>query len=164
MPPKLREFLQRWVITTVAVLIAEHIVKGIHYDNWRGLLIATLVLGLLNAFLRPLLLVMTIGALGLLNVVLGLRLALRTLLLQLLLLGCLLLAINAALLLLVGKLVNTFHVEGFPAAFWGGLIIGSVTLALNSLTGTGHARVEIHRGPPRSPSDKSDGGGPFIDV
>src|SRR5438874_7325940 len=53
MPKQLKEFLQRWLITTVAVLVATHIVHGIHYDNWQGLIVATLVLGLLNAFLRP---------------------------------------------------------------------------------------------------------------
>ena len=165
MPPKLKDFLQRWSITTVAVLLAAHTITGLHYDHGRGLLVATLLLGLLNAFLRPLLILATIGVLGVLNFVLGLRVAMRTLLLQLLLLGVLLLAINAALLLLVGHLVKTFHVDDFRAAFWGGLLIGAVTLALNSLTRSGQARVEFHRGPNRPPANKSDdGGGPVIDV
>jgi putative membrane protein len=165
MPPRLRVFLQRWVITTVAVLIAELIVKGIGYDNWRGLLIATLLLGLMNAFLRPLLIFVTIGALGLLNFILGVRIAMATLLLQILFLGFLLLAINAVLLLLVGRLVRTFHVNGFWPAFWGGLVIGIVTLGLNSLTKTGNARVEFHRGPGRPPSRRpDDDDGPVIDI
>src|SRR3954471_7333947 len=48
MSTKLKEFLQRWLITTVAVLVATQVVKRIHYDNWQGLLAATLLLGFLN--------------------------------------------------------------------------------------------------------------------
>src|SRR5262249_30187836 len=139
------EFLQRWLITTVAVLIATHVVKGIHYESWQGLLVATLVLGLLNAFLRPLLMLLS---LPLLIVTLGLFT----------------LVINAVLLYLVGQL-KFFHVDNFGAAFWGALIISVVTLILNSLTGTGNSRVEFRRGKPRSRGPGSDpGNGPVIDV
>ena len=165
MPPKLKEFLQRWAITTVAVLAAAYFIRGIHYDNWRGLLIATLVLGLLNAFLRPLLLFATVGLLGAFNVMLGLRVALVTLPLQILSFGFFLLVINAALLLFAGNLVSSFHVDGFWTAFKGGLVISIVSLMLNSLTGAGNARIQIQRGKPRTPGDKSDpGDGPVIDV
>jgi len=165
MPPKLKEFLQRWAITTVAVLAAAYIVSGIHYDNWIGLLIATLVLGLLNAFLRPLLVLATVGVLGAFNVMLGLRAALVTLPLQILSFGFFLLVINAALLLFAGQLVSSFQVDGFWTAFKGGLVISIVSLLLNSLTGSGNARIQVHRGKPRTPGDKSDpGDGPVIDV
>ena len=147
MPGQLKEFLQRWVITTVAVLVAEHIVPGIHYDTWYGLLIATLVLGLLNAFLKPLLLLLS---LPLLVVTLGLFT----------------LVINALLLYLVGSLMEDFRVDSFGAAFIGGLIISLVSLALHSLTGTGAARIRVRRGRGRSGSDGPDdpGNGPVIDV
>ena len=165
MPPKLKEFLQRWAITTVAVLAAAYLISGIHYDNWTGLLIATLVLGLLNAFLRPLLLFATVGVLGAFNVMLGLRVALVTLPLQIVSFGFFLLVINAALLLFAGKLVSSFHVDGFWTAFKGGLVISIASLILNSLTGSGNARIQIQRGKPRIPGDKSDpGDGPVIDV
>jgi putative membrane protein len=165
MPPKLKEFLQRWAITTVAVLVAAAIISGIRYDNWLGLLIATLVLGLMNAFLRPLLVFATVGVLGAFNVMLGLRAALVTLPLQILSFGFFLLVINAALLLFAGHLVSSFQVDGFWTAFKGGLVISIVSLLLNSLTGTGHARIQIQRGKPRTPGDKSDpGDGPVIDV
>ena len=165
MPPKLKEFLQRWAITTVAVLAAAYFVSGIHYDNWIGLLVATLVLGLLNAFLRPLLVFATVGVLGAFNVMLGLRAALVTLPLQILSFGFFLLVINAALLLFAGKLVPSFQVDGFWTAFKGGLIISVVSLLLNSLTGSGNARIQVQRGKPRTPGDKSGpGDGPVIDV
>ena len=159
-----RQFLQRWAITTLAVLVAEQVVPGIQYDNWGGLLVATLLLGILSAMLRPLLIVATVGVMGALNFVLGIRMALLTLPLQIGLFAFFLLAINAMLLLLVGEFVESFHVRGFWPAFWGGLIIGAVTLTLNSLTKSGDTRVVFRRGPEKPPSDKPGGGGPIIDI
>lgn len=143
MPKPLKEFLARWAITTVAVLVAAHVVKGIHYDTWVALLVATLTLGLLNAFLRPLLLWL---ALPLLLVTLGLFTF----------------VINAALLYFVGHLIRGFHVDSFWAAFWGGLVISLVSLPLNLLTGTGGTRLEVRRR--ASPRKPDDGDGPVIDV
>lgn len=145
MPAPLKEFLQRWIIITVAVLVTSHIVPGIHYDNWQGLLIATLILGLLNAFLKPLLLFLSLP-------------------LVIVTFGLFTVVINAVLLYLVGRL-KYFHVDSFWAAFWGALIISIVSLVLNSLTRTGNSRIEFRRGRPGPPSNKSDdGGGPVIDV
>jgi len=165
MSPGFKEFLQRWAITTLAVLVAAHLVSGIHYGHWRGLLVATLVLGLLNAFLRPLLILSTVGIMAVLNLLLGLRMALVTLPLQIALFGFFLLAINAVLLLVVSKVSSSFSVDNFWAAFWGGLIIGAVTLMLNSLARSGDSRVVFRRGPDKPPPDKSGGGGgPVIDI
>jgi putative membrane protein len=142
-----KDFLKRWAITTVAVLVAAHTVHGIHYDkgNWPSLLVATLVLGLLNAFLRPLLLLLS---LPLLVVTLGLFT----------------LVINALLLYVVGQIIQGFYIDSFGAAFWGGLVISVVSLLLNSLTGSGDTRVRFRSGKPRPPSDPSGGDGPTIDV
>jgi len=146
MPEKLKDFLKRWAITTVGVLVAAHIVKGIDYDNWQALLVATLLLGLLNAFLRPLLLLLSLPLL-------------------LLTLGLFTLVINAALLYGVGWLVKSFHVASFGAAFWGGLVISIISLPLNFLTGAGGARIEVHRGkPPERRKSSGDDDGPVIDV
>ena len=60
MAPSLKIFLQRWLVNTVAVLVAAHLVRGISYESFTGLLIASLVLGVLNAFLRPLLLLLSL--------------------------------------------------------------------------------------------------------
>lgn len=147
MPPLLKEFLQRWVITTVAVLVATHVVRGIAYDNWQALLVATLTLGLLNAFLRPLLMLLSLPLL-------------------ILSLGLFTLFINAALLYFVGGLIQGFHVDSFGAAFWGGLVTSLVSLALQVVTGTGGTRLRVHRGPPpggRGPG-AGPGQGPVIDV
>lgn len=144
MPTKLKEFLQRWLITTVAVLVAAHVVPRIRYDDWQGLLVATLVLGLLNAFIRPVLMFLSLP-------------------LVVVTLGFFIFVINAVLLYLVGQMKH-FHVDTFGAAFWGGLVISIVSVILNSLTGTGNARVTVQRGK-KPPADKSDtGSGPVIDV
>ncbi len=145
MATQLKEFLKRWLITTVGVLVATHMVAGIRYANWQALLVATLALGWLNAFLRPLL------------VLLSLPLVVVTL-------GLFTLVINAVLLYLVGQF-KAFHVDSFGDAFWGALVISLVSLLLNSLTRSGDARIEVHRGKRPRPGDKSDGGdGPVIDV
>ena len=145
-PDKLKAFVQAWLITTVGVLVAAHVVDGIHYEGWVDLVVATLLLGLLNAFVRPILMLLSLPLL-------------------LLTLGLFMLVINAGLLWLVGELVKGFHVAGFWAAFKGALVIAVLSLLLNSLTGTGNTRLRFSRS--RRPPDRSgsdDRGGPVIDV
>jgi putative membrane protein len=123
----LKKFLQSWLINTLAVLVAVYLVKGIHYEKPLDLLVASLLLGTLNSVIRPILVVM---ALPLLIFTLGLFL----------------LVINAGVLYFVGFLLRPhFYVQDFRTAFWGALVISIVSLMLNSLTGTGNARVKIQR-------------------
>lgn len=145
--PGMRKFLQTWLITTLAVLVAVSIIPGIHFENnnlWIPF-VTSLVLGVLNAFIRP---VMMFMALPLLIFTLGLFT----------------LVINALLLYLVGVLLKPhFTVDTFWSAFLGSLIISLVSVALNVLTGTGNARITVRRGShPSSGNDKGDG--PVIDV
>ena len=146
---KLLRFLKSWIINTLAVLVAVEIVPGIHFNN-SGLLtpfIASLVLGILNAFIRPILMLL---ALPLLIFTLGLFT----------------LVINALLLRLVGLLLTPhFQVDTFWSAFLGALIIGIVSVALNVLTGGASVTVRRQRRPP--PQNKSGGDDddkPVIDV
>ena len=144
MSPALKKFIQGWAINTLAVLVATQIVRsGIHYDSITSLLVATLVLGILNTFLRPVLLFLSLPLL-------------------IFTLGLFTLVINALLLYWVGNLVQGFRVDSFRSAFWGALIISIVSLVLNSVTGTGNSRVTIRRD--KSPPNRRDGGGPVIDV
>ncbi len=142
----MKRFLQSWLINTLAVLIAAYVVPGIHYGQALDLFVASLVLGILNAVLRPVLMFLTLP-------------------LVLFTLGLFILAINALLLYFVGYLLRPhFYVETFGAAFWGALIIFFVTLVLNTLTGTGNSRIRVQhrRRPPEPPRD--GGNGPVIDV
>lgn len=152
MSPKLKQFIQRWVISTVAVLIATMLLRDrIDYGSPLDLLVATLVLGLLNGFVRPVLMLLSLPLL-------------------IFTLGLFTLVINALLLLLVSAILGPqhFHVDGFWSAFWGALIISIISLVLNSLTGSGDARIRVQRGrrpPPQQPQQpKDDGNGPVIDV
>lgn len=148
---KVKEFLHQFVVGTLAVLVAVNVVGGITYDTPANLLLASLVLGALNAFLRPLLL---LGCLPLLILTLGLFL----------------IVINAILLKLTGELVNGFEVEDFWSAILGALVISIVTLIANSLSGKGNSKVHFNRAQPReSPPnkrgyDRDDDDGPVIDV
>jgi putative membrane protein len=145
MNAKLKSFLQRWLINTLAVLIATYLVPGIRYDRWTDLLVATLILGILNAILRPVLLVLSLPLL-------------------IFTLGLFTLVINALLLLSVSWLMHgRFAIDGFWTAFWGALVISLISIFLNTLTGTGDSRVQVKRGkvPPKQPDD---GQGPVIDV
>jgi putative membrane protein len=145
---KIVRFLGSWVINTLAVLVAVLIVPGIHFNKGSSFLapfVASLVLGILNAFIRPILMFF---ALPLLIFTLGLFT----------------LVINALVLYFVGVLLTPyFQVDTFWSAFLGAIIISIVSMALSVLTGTGRTRIIIHRRPP--PSKKSDDDtGPVIDV
>lgn len=147
---RVRSFFQRWAINTVAVLVACYVVKGVRYEDAASLFIASLLLGILNTFLRPLLILLTLP-------------------IFLLTLGLFTLFINALLLYFTGYLLRPhFYVEDFKSAFWGALVISLVALALNTLTGTGGSRVHVRRGPPPGGGApigrKDDGNGPVIDV
>jgi putative membrane protein len=141
-----KRFLQGWLISTLAVLVAVYIVPGIHYQRALDLVVASLLLGILNSVLRPVLLLL---ALPLLVFTLGLFT----------------LVINAGLLYFVGFLLRPqFYVGSFWDAFWGALIISLVSILLNSLTGTGNSRVSVNRSGPAPPKSGGDGGGPVIDI
>ncbi len=143
----MRRFLQSWLINTLAVLVAVYVVPGIRFkDNslWTPF-VTSLVFGILNAFIRPILMLL---ALPLLIVTLGLFT----------------LVINALLLSFVSVLLGRyFVVDNFRAAFLGALVISIVSLVLNFLTGTNRSRIRVERR--RQPPDSDRGGnGPVIDV
>lgn len=142
----MKAFLKSWVINTLAVLAAVYMVPGIHFkDNslWTPC-ITSLVLGILNAFIRPVLMVL---ALPLLIFTLGLFT----------------LVINALLLYFVSFLLGRyFAVDSFGAAFLGALVISIVSMLLNLLTGDSRAHVRFQGR--RRPPDSGGGGGPVIDV
>jgi putative membrane protein len=142
-----KKFIQSWVINTLAVLVAVYVVPGIRFGNnsfWTPL-VTSLVLGILNAFIRPILM---LWALPLLIFTLGLFR----------------LVINALLLYFVSFLLGPyFQVHSFGAAFLGALIISVISTLLNLLTGSGNSRITFtHRR--RPPNSGDDGHGPIIDI
>jgi putative membrane protein len=145
---KLLRFLQSWIVNTLAVALAVMILRGhIHCESNYYLLWAALLLGILNAFVRPILMLI---ALPLLIFTLGLFTF----------------VINALLLYFVGYLLKpSFYVDSFTYAFLGALIISVISMALNVLTGNSRVNVISRRGPPPGPPKGPGGGnGPVIDV
>ncbi len=146
-----RGFFQRWIITTLSVIVAVYVLDGIDYRNWPDLLVASLVLGVLNAVLRPVLMLLSLPLL-------------------LFSLGLFMLVINAVTLWLAGWLLHpNFIVRDFWSAFWGALIISIVNLVLGAATGANRASVRVkggynNRRPPPPDRGGGSGGGPVIDV
>ena len=138
-----KKFLQSWLINILAVLMAVYLVKGIHYEKALDLVMASLLLGILNAIVRPFLMFL---ALPLLIITLGLFTF----------------VVNALVLYFVGNLLRPhFSVDSFWAAFCGALIISIVSIVLNTLTGNGKTQVRFER---RRPPPDRGGSGPIIDV
>ena len=134
---RLLHFLGNWAINTLAVAIAAMILHNhITCQGPGWLLLASLLLGILNAFVRPILMLL---ALPFLIVTLGLFTW----------------VINALLLYLVGVLMYPyFDVDSFRYAFLGALIISIVSTLLN--IATGNAQLSVRRGPPPPGKKKDD--------
>lgn len=121
----MRHFVIRWAVTTVAVMAASFIMHpGIRYDSKASLIGAALLLGILNAFLRPILLLLSAP-------------------LILLTLGFFILVVNALMLFFVQGIVAGFHVDTFGCAFWGALIISLVSWILSAFFRGSDGRVHV---------------------
>jgi len=120
----MRHFVFRWIITTVAVMVTPVFVSGIRYDTIPSLIGAALLLGILNAFVRPVLLILSAP-------------------LILLTLGFFILIINALMLRVVPSMVIGFHVENFRSAFWGSLLISLISWILSAFFKGSDGRVHV---------------------
>ena len=120
----MRHFVFRWMITTVAIMIAPVFISGIRYDTTASLIGAALLLGILNAFVRPVLLILSAP-------------------LILLTMGFFILIINALLLRFLPSMVIGFHVDSFGSAFWGAILIGIVSWILSAFFRGSDGRVHI---------------------
>lgn len=122
-------FLVRWLITTLSVYVAAMLVPGIQIEHATSLIGACLLLGIINAFIRPILLILCLPFI-------------------LVTMGVFIFVINALLLMFVSSLVPNFHVNGFWSAFFGSIIISIVSWALSSIfrTSDGKMHVITHHG------------------
>ncbi|MBA4396535.1 MAG: phage holin family protein [Syntrophus sp. (in: bacteria)] len=105
----------RWLILTAAILAAAYLLDGIVVRDFLSAFLAAAVLSVLNAVLRPLLILLTLP-------------------LNILSLGLFTFVINAFLLKLASGLIPGFEVHGFWTALAGALIITIVSALLNALT------------------------------
>jgi len=109
---RVRGFIIRWVVNALALLVAAWILKGIVVSSYLSLFVAAFVIGLLNAFLRPVVLLLTLP-------------------LNILTLGLFTLVVNGIMILLAGDVVRGFEVHGFFSAVFAALIMGLVSFILN---------------------------------
>lgn len=108
-------FLLTWIATAISLLITAYIVPGFEFDNnFTSALIAAAVLGLVNAIVRPILIILTLPF-------------------TLLTLGLFLFVINALMLWLVGAIVPGFVVTGFLPALLGSIVLTLVSTVLGYL-------------------------------
>ncbi len=126
--------IQSWLFLAAGVLLGAAIVPGIAYDTVGTLVLVVVLLSLLNAFLKPLLMLF---ALPFIVLTMGLGILL----------------INAVLFLMAGQLVPGFDVSGFGAAFLGALIISVVGALVNLLLPLELSYRTTMRGRRRKPKD-----------
>jgi putative membrane protein len=106
------------------VLVASSVIHGIRYDTVAALIGASLLLGILNAFVRPILLILSAPVI-------------------LLTLGFFILVLNGFLLLLVPSVVAGFHVDSFWSAFWGAIVISIVSWILSAFFRGSDGRMHV---------------------
>ena len=104
----------RWLMLTVAIMAAAYLLPGIEVRGIFSAFFAAAILGILNALLRPLLLLLTLP-------------------LNILTLGLFTFVINALMLMMASGAISGFHIAGFWSAVFGSLIIGVVSWLLTSM-------------------------------
>jgi len=107
--------LLHWILSAIALLVVSRIVPGFHVQGLGPALIASLVIGLLNATV-------------------GFVLKIVTLPLAIVTLGLFLLVINALMILFASGIVHGFHVTGFMPAFIGAIVLALLGMVIRALT------------------------------
>ena len=106
--------LARWIVNAAALVLVAYIYPGVHVESFMAALFAALPLGLVNAVIRPLLVILTLPV-------------------TLLTLGLFLFVINALCFWLVAELIPGFTVGGFGAALLGSILYSLLTLVTSWL-------------------------------
>ncbi|MCC5899287.1 MAG: phage holin family protein [Phormidium sp. GEM2.Bin31] len=110
------QFIVTWLMTALALVVTAYIVPGIELDGFNAALIAAIILGLVNAVVRPLLILLTLP-------------------ITIVTLGLFLLVINALSIQLVAALTSGFTVNGLWWAIIGSIVLSFVSSILDSLIG-----------------------------
>jgi putative membrane protein len=122
--------LLRWVLNAFALWVVSEIVPGIHADGVTATFVAALVLGILNALVRPVVLLLTLP-------------------INLMTLGLFTFVINAFMLEMTTAFVREFTIDGFGPAVLGAVLLSLVSFALNAFMTDrgrfGHVYVEYRR-------------------
>jgi putative membrane protein len=119
-------FLLRVSINLLALVVAGSVIKGIRIESLGMGIIAAGILGVVNAVIRPVVLVLTLP-------------------INLLTLGLFTLVVNAAMLMLVSEIVPGFMIESFWSAFFGALVISLVSWGVNIFISNSGNFISIKR-------------------
>ncbi|HOJ39388.1 MAG TPA: phage holin family protein [bacterium] len=130
-----KSFLLAWLLACFSLMLTVKIVPGLQVSRWLVFLLASLVIGLLNSFLRPVLFLLTLP-------------------INLATLGLFSLFINAFIFVLAGYMVKGFTVNHFWSAFWGALLFSAINALLNSLLGSRQVHWQIIRQVPQPDPDR----------
>ena len=103
-----------WLFNTLALIAVAYLMPSITIADFKSALIAALILGLVNAFIRPVLILLTLPV-------------------TVLTLGLFILVINGLLFWFVGSFVEGFTVQGFWSGFFGAILFSIVSWALSAL-------------------------------
>ncbi len=122
----MRGFLIRGLVTALGLWVASALLPGVHSTGFLAILGAGLLLGLVNAIVRPLIIILTLPV-------------------TILTLGLFILVINAAMVGLVAKMLNGFSVDGFGWAIITAIVVSIVSWCANSFIGAS-GRVERFSG------------------
>jgi putative membrane protein len=110
----MKNFFMRWGISAMSIFVVAHIVKGIEVPSIFVVLVVALVLGIVNAFLRPVIVFLTLP-------------------LNVLTLGVFTFFINGALFYFVAYIVKGFTITSFWSAFVGYILVSIISFAVNFL-------------------------------
>ena len=113
------KLLLTWALNAVALLLVPYIVPGINIESFGSALIAVVILGLVNAVIRPIFILLTLPV-------------------TLLTLGLFLFVVNALMFWWVGDLLSGFRVAGFFSALFGSIVYSLASWFLSSLTQQPH--------------------------
>ena len=119
----MRGIFIRWVILTAAILFASYLIEGIEVRGFLNAIFAAAILGILNAFFRPILIILTLP-------------------INILSLGLFTFVINAMLLKMASGVISGFEVHGFWSAVFGSLLISLVSWLLSSFIND-RGRMEV---------------------
>ena len=110
------KLLLKWLLSAAALLLVAYIYSGVQVESFTSALIAALVIGLFNAVLRPVLVVLTLPV-------------------TIVTVGLFLFVINALMFWAAAGVLGGFHVNGFGAALLGSLIYSVLGLVIESALG-----------------------------
>ncbi len=117
-------WILRWLLNTFILMLVAYVVPGISFSGFWPALITSAIFGLINATVRPLMIVLTLP-------------------INILTLGFFTLIINALMFWLAASIVKGFYVANFAAAFWGALIYWIIVTVINYLFEDRPTKVKV---------------------